>query len=65
MAQTGFIENKGQFHPQVNYEVDFHTQKIYLDKEGFTVLLHNNAKWVEWVEEYHEHRTHKRKFFFF
>lgn len=60
-AQVGFIENKGQFHKDIDYEVSFHTQKIYLNKQGFRVLLHNAKTWGNWVEEYHTHRKTKNK----
>ena len=62
-AQSGFIENKGQFHENVLYEADFHQQKIYLDKQGFTVLLHDEEQWENIVEQYHEHSEVKNKFF--
>lgn len=54
-AQTGFIENKGQLHPHVDYEAAFHSRSIYLDKTGFTVLLHDEEKWAEMVEHFHSH----------
>ncbi|MBR9860370.1 gliding motility-associated C-terminal domain-containing protein [bacterium] len=60
-AQTGFIENLGQFHENVKYEADFHQFKIYLDQEGFTVLLHDQEAWVEKVEELHGHDEHSRE----
>jgi gliding motility-associated-like protein len=60
-CQVGFIENKGQFHPNVNYEVTFHTSKIYLEDEGFKISLHNQEQWKQWIEEYHEHEHNEGK----
>lgn len=60
-AQTGFIENGGQFHENVLYMADYHNQTVYLDKQGFTVLLHDHEKWEEIIEAYHKHSDKKNK----
>ncbi len=54
-GQTGFLENKGQWNPIVNYKADFDHQTIYIDQTGFSVLQHDNEKWISWIEEYHAH----------
>ena len=40
-AQLDFVENKGQWHRNVNYRNDFSNGSFFLEKAGFTVLLHN------------------------
>ena len=41
LAQLQFIENKGQWDKAVDFKTDFKTGSFYLQKKGFTVLLHN------------------------
>ncbi|HEX2684950.1 MAG TPA: SBBP repeat-containing protein, partial [Ferruginibacter sp.] len=36
-----FVQNKGQWDSRVEYRGDFSTGSFFLEKEGFTVLLHN------------------------
>ena len=60
-AQTGFMENLGQFDNTVKYQVDYNDHTIYIDKEGFSVLLHDNETWVKWINEAHEHKQLKTK----
>ncbi|HQW83725.1 MAG TPA: PKD domain-containing protein [Ferruginibacter sp.] len=40
-AQMEFIQNKGQWDSRVQYRGDFSTGSFYLEKDGFTVALHN------------------------
>lgn len=42
-AQMEFVENKGQWHQNVQYQGDFSTGSFFLEKSGFTVLLHNSS----------------------
>ncbi len=35
-----FVENKGQWHPDVAYRGDFNTGSFFMENGGFTVLLH-------------------------
>ena len=35
-----FVQNKGQWDEKVNYKGDFKTGSFFLEKNGFTVLLH-------------------------
>lgn len=39
-AQMEFVENKGQWHSNVQYRGDFTTGSFFLESKGFTVLLH-------------------------
>lgn len=63
-AQTGFIENKGQYNSEALFEAQYQSRSIFLDKKGFTLLLHDEEKWAEMVEAYHDHDAdgHKHKF---
>jgi len=36
-----FIQNKGQWHGNVEFKSEFTTGSFFLEKKGFTVLLHN------------------------
>lgn len=61
LAQTGFVENLGQFDKPIKYQADFNNHTIYIDKEGFSVLLHDNETWIEWINEAHEHKQLKTR----
>lgn len=56
LAQTGFTENKGQFHSKVSYRSDVGQFKVFLDDSGFTVLLHDESVWSQIAEEFHENK---------
>lgn len=43
MAQMEFVENKGQWHGNVQYKGDFSAGSFFLEQKGFTVLLHNST----------------------
>ncbi|MBT8326192.1 MAG: gliding motility-associated C-terminal domain-containing protein [Bacteroidia bacterium] len=64
-GQNGFVENQGQWSNQFDYLAEFNTQTIFLNKAGFSVLLHDNQKWAMWIEEMHDHghsdASHKHK----
>ncbi|MDB0055082.1 hypothetical protein N9F53_00765, partial [Bacteroidia bacterium] len=59
IGQIGFIENKGQYDEAIHYQAEFNTHTIYLDKEGFSVLLHDEGKWSEIVSDFHNDKLHK------
>ncbi|RYY46294.1 MAG: hypothetical protein EOO06_14770, partial [Chitinophagaceae bacterium] len=40
-AQMEFVENKGQWHSNVQYKGSFNTGAFFLENKGFTVALHN------------------------
>ncbi len=41
VAQMEFVENKGQWHSNVDFRGDFKTGSFFLEPKGFTVLMHN------------------------
>ncbi len=43
LAQMEFVQNKGQWDAAVNFRGDFKTGSFFLEKKGFTVLLHDTA----------------------
>ncbi len=57
-AQMQFIENKGQWHSNVQYRGDFSTGSFFLEKNGFTVLLHNPDDLAKVGEFAHGHSNH-------
>lgn len=61
IAQVGFIENKGQFNALSQFEVEVGSKRIYLQNDGFTLLLHNAEQWSEIVERFHGHSESKQK----
>ena len=52
-----FVENKGQWDKQVAYKVDLGSGSIFLNKKGFTVLLHNPDDLSKILEAAHGHST--------
>lgn len=40
-AQMEFVENKGQWHPNVKFKGDFKTGAFFLEDKGFSVVVHN------------------------
>lgn len=43
VAQIEFVENKGQWHENVVYRGDFKTGSFFLERDGFTVMIHDTA----------------------
>lgn len=56
-SQTGFHRNLGQFDQPIDYRVNCGSHVIFLDKDGFSVLLHDQEKWGEVVTHLHDHNT--------
>ena len=56
-AQMQFIENKGQWESNILYRGDFLTGSFFLEKKGFTVLLHNPDELVKYGSYLHGHRV--------
>ena len=54
-AQMEFVENKGQWDSKVNFRGDFTSGSFFLEKQGFTVALHNPADLQKLSETYHGH----------
>ncbi len=52
-AQMEFIENKGQWHENVQYLGKFGSGNFYLEKKGFTVLLYDTADLAAIIEMGH------------
>ncbi len=51
-----FVENKGQFNNKVHYSSNFNTGAFFLEKNGFTVLLHKDEDVVKLSEFTHGHK---------
>ena len=45
-AQMEFVQNKGQWHSNIQYKGDFKTGAFFLEDKGFTVVL-NNAEDIQ------------------
>ena len=54
----GIIENKGQFDESVISRVDFSTHSIFMEDDGFKVLLHDQEKWAKMIMHYHDNLMH-------
>jgi gliding motility-associated-like protein len=54
-AQVEFIQNKGQWDSRVEYRGDFSTGSFFLEKDGFTVAVHNVADLKLLSEQMHGH----------
>lgn len=54
-----FVENKGQWHNNVNYRGDFNTGSFFIENNGFTVLLHDPKDIEELSEVTHGHGKYK------
>lgn len=54
-AQMEFVENKGQWHPQVNFKGDFKTGSFYLENNGYGVLMHHPDDLHALAEQSHGH----------
>lgn len=54
-AQVEFVENKGQWDSRVQYRGDFSGGSFFLEKDGFTVAIHNIADLKLVSEQMHGH----------
>ncbi len=52
-AQLQFIENKGQWDSRVNFKSDISAGAFFLQKNGFSVVLHNNDDLKSFSEHMH------------
>ena len=50
-----FIENKGQWDPSLNFRAEMSTGSFFLQKKGFSVLLHNPVDLERIQELSHSH----------
>ena len=56
-AQLQFIENKGQWQKEVDFKSDISNGGFFLQKNGFTVLLHNEGDMKAFEDHMHGHQT--------
>lgn len=56
-AQIGFQKNIGQFDAPIDYRVNYGSHVVFLDKEGFSVLLYDQDVWGDVVTQLHNHHT--------
>src|SRR6218665_307699 len=61
-AQVWLHPNRGQWNKEVLYKVDLNEGNLFLDKNGFTYLLHNVAKGHD--GEHHEDEAKKCQILF-
>ena len=54
-AQMEFIQNKGQWDSRVEYRGDFSTGSFFLEKDGFTVAVHNTDDLKKISDQMHGH----------
>lgn len=58
-----FVENKGQWHQQVQYRTSFKTGDFFLEKNGFGVVMHHPGDLAELAEASHGHGLTKGESF--
>ncbi len=58
-AQMEFVENKGQWNSKVQYRGDFNTGSFFIEKNGFTVLMHDPKDVQALSEIAHGHKANK------
>lgn len=56
-AQVEFVQNKGQWDSRVEYRGDFSSGSFFLEKDGFTVAVHNVNDLRLLSEQLHGHNT--------
>lgn len=56
-AQMEFVQNKGQWDSRVEYRGEFSTGAFYIEKQGFTVDIHNTADLINLSEQFHGHSS--------
>ncbi len=59
LAQMEFVENKGQWNSRVDFRGDFNTGSFFIEKNGFTVLLHDPEDVQALSEIAHGHKADK------
>lgn len=57
-VEAQLIRNQGQFHPEVLYTKEYGAGVFYVDKQGFTILMHDDSVWNEWIAFGHGHGKH-------
>ena len=61
-GQIEFIQNKGQWHNNVQYKAEVSAGSLYLEKSGFTILLQNADDVKMFTEMVHGNETATRPF---
>ncbi len=54
-AQLQFIQNKGQWDNKVNFKSDIPNGAFYLERTGFTVVMHSEKDMETFAEQMHGH----------
>ena len=54
-AQLTFIENKGQWDNSVKFKINMQAGAVFLEKNGFTVVVHNPQDLQRFSEQVHGH----------
>ena len=52
-SQVSYVENKGQWHKNVQYKGSFSSGDFYLEEDGFTVLVNDTASLTKRFEMMH------------
>jgi len=52
LSNIEFVQNRGQWDPQVNFKGEVNAGAFFLHKQGFTALLHNPGEWAK-INENH------------
>ncbi len=60
-AQIGFQENKGQFDSPISFRANFGSHVVFLDKEGFSLLLYDEPAWASIVNQIHHNHIHEHQ----
>lgn len=59
-AQVSFIENKGQWEDAVSFKAEFQTGAFFLEKNGFTVVMHHPEDLNAFSEYMHGHSVNTK-----
>jgi len=52
LSNIEYVQNKGQWDPRVNFKGEVNAGAYFLQKHGFTVLLHNPDEWLRLNENH-------------
>ena len=58
-AQMEFVQNKGQWHSNIQFKGDFKTGAFFLENKGFTVVLHKPEDIQQFSATIHGHEEGK------
>ncbi len=61
-SQIEFIENKGQWDSKVKFMSNAGNGAFYLQKNGFTIVQHNEKDLARLVNKVHSHKTKQTQF---